>query len=497
MEDNKEVFEKRIGSTLRNKWTLERLLGVGGMASVYVAVHKIGRREAIKILHPDAARSNEMRARFEQEAHAVNRLGHPGVVEIRDIDTTEDGSPFLVMELLEGEPLSERAHRLGSIEVNEILRLVDELLDVLAVAHAQGIVHRDIKLDNLFVCSDGRLKVLDFGIAHMRLGASTSPRTRFGAKLGTAPYMPPEQVKGLPIDGRADLFAVGATMFRLLAKRRIHEANGEAELLMRMATTPAPPLASVAPDTPREVCLIVDRALAFDKGRRYPDAATMQDDVRAVRRGEPPRYAEARLAEGDAPEQFPSEALGVVAPELADRPTVVPPPSSASPPSQAAAASSNGAASGAGSLASPTAITLPDTPPSRVARTLVMDGSGAPSLATTEDHNPLPDGFGPPPSGSPVPLPRAASQSPVSLHARQTPQPGVAPSPRPAGHVTHTTVPETAPGKPMSRTMSIIAILALLVLTVAGAGLGWTLRGEAQPSAPPPSATPGQAPKSD
>jgi serine/threonine-protein kinase len=475
MEDNKEVFEKRIGTTLRNKWTLERLLGVGGMASVYVAVHKIGRREAIKILHPDAARSNEMRARFEQEAHAANRLGHPGVVEIRDIDTTEDGSPFLVMELLEGEPLSERAQRLGSIPIDEILKIVDELLDVLAVAHAQGIIHRDIKLDNLFVCSDGRLKVLDFGIAHMRLGASTSPRTRFGAKLGTAPYMPPEQVKGLPIDGRADLFAVGATMFRLIAKRRIHEAKSEAELLMLMATTPAPPLASVAPDTPREVCLIVDRALAFDKGRRYPDALTMQNDVRAVRRGEPPRYAEARLAEGNAPDHNPEE-LGVVASEIADRPTLV-------PSRPAAAGAPQSSQSSNGSLASPTAVTLPDTPPSRVARTIVMEGprNGAPSFATTEDQNPAPGGFGPPPTSSRAPSAVPASHPVISAHLSAPPSVPF------AGHASHTTVPETAPMKRMSRATSIIAIVALLVLAVAGAGLGWTLRGEAdgaRPSAP-------------
>jgi serine/threonine-protein kinase len=488
MEDNKEVFEKRIGTTLRNKWTLERLLGVGGMASVYVGVHKIGRREAIKILHPDAARSNEMRARFEQEAHAVNRLGHPGVVEIRDIDTTEDGSPFLVMELLEGEPLSDRAHRLGSLGMAELLRLIDELLDVLAVAHAQGIIHRDIKLDNLFVCADGRLKVLDFGIAHMRMGASTSPRTRFGAKLGTAPYMPPEQVKGLPIDGRADLFAVGATMFRLIAKRRIHEASSEPELLMLMATTPAPPLASVAPGAPREVCLIVDRALAFDKGKRYPDAQTMQDDVRAVRRGERPRYAEARLAEGDAPDLSPSEELAVVAPDLADRPTVVPvPPSAGSSASSAAAPggggagipSSNGASGVAGSLATPTAVTLPDTTSARVARTLIMEGprSGAPSLPTTEDQRPLPSTFGPPPSGPYIPP--SPSQSPAGS--------------RPPSAGGNTTLPETAPMKRMSRTTSIIAILALLVLAVAGAGLGWTLRGEAgdlRPVTPAPSASP-------
>src|SRR5262249_21350375 len=140
--------QRRIGTTLRGKWQLEKLLGVGGMAAVYVGAHTIGRREAIKILHPEVARSRELRARFElearfeREAHAVNRLKHKGAVEIRDIDVTDDGAPFLVMELLEGESLAERATRLGSIETSELLRLSDELLDVLVAAHAQGIIHR-------------------------------------------------------------------------------------------------------------------------------------------------------------------------------------------------------------------------------------------------------------------------------------------------------------------------------------------------------------------
>src|SRR5262249_32330470 len=163
----------------------------GGMAAVYVASHKIGRREAIKILHPDVARAPDLCARFEQEARAVNRFQHPGAVEIRDIDATEDGTPFLVMELLEGESLSERAQRLGGIELGELYRLVDELLDVLVAAHAQGIVHRDVKLDNLFVQTDGRLKVLDFGIARVRDGLPQAMQTRVGTTLGTVPYMPP------------------------------------------------------------------------------------------------------------------------------------------------------------------------------------------------------------------------------------------------------------------------------------------------------------------
>ncbi|WP_433929850.1 serine/threonine-protein kinase [Sorangium cellulosum] len=301
MDDERAACERRVGTTLRGKWTIDRLLGIGGMAAVYAATHKIGRREAIKILHPEVARSKDLRARFEREAQAVNQFQHPGVVEIRDIDMTEDGAPFLVMELLEGESLADRLQRLGNIETGEMLRLMDELLDVLGAAHQRGIIHRDIKLDNLFVETTGRLKVLDFGIARMRDGVKTAMRTRTGATLGTVSYMAPEQVRGISVDHRADLFAVGATMFRVIAKRRIHEARTESELLVKMATMAAPPLASVAPEAPQGLCALVDRALAFDRERRYPDARTMQADIRALLRGEPPPYATARLAAGDAP----------------------------------------------------------------------------------------------------------------------------------------------------------------------------------------------------
>jgi serine/threonine-protein kinase len=300
MED-RSFYEKRIGTTLRGKWTLERLLGVGGMAAVYVGVHKIGRREAIKVLHPEIARSKDLRDRFEQEAHAVNLFKHPGAVEIRDIDTTDDGAPFLVMELLEGESLADRARRLNGLPIDELLRYMDELLDVLVAAHAQNIVHRDIKLDNLFIQSDGRLKVLDFGIARLRTGAKAM-MTRTGATLGTVAYMPPEQVKGVEIDHRADLFSVGATMFRIVAKRRIHDAHNDPDLLVKMATQPAAPLASVAPTTPPPVCMVIDRALAFQRERRYPDARTMQGDIRALRKSEEPPYATERLSAGDLPD---------------------------------------------------------------------------------------------------------------------------------------------------------------------------------------------------
>lgn len=289
-DEDLERCRQRVGTLVRGSWRLESLIGVGGMAAVYAASHSAGARVAIKILHPHVAISKELRARFRQEALAVAKLEHPATVQIQDVDTTDDGAPFMVMELLDGESLGQRAHRLGVISERELLGHVDTLLDVLAVAHERGIIHRDIKPDNLFVTRDGRLKVLDFGIARMREGGQ-SVHTRTGAMIGTTAYMAPEQIHARPLDGRADLFAVGATMFRVIAKRRIHEVDHDAALLMTMGSTPAPPLASVAPHVSPHLAKVVDRALAFDRDHRYPDARSMQSDVRSMLRGEEPMFA--------------------------------------------------------------------------------------------------------------------------------------------------------------------------------------------------------------
>ncbi|WP_437875767.1 protein kinase domain-containing protein [Sorangium sp. So ce513] len=401
MDDERAACERRVGTTLRGKWTIDRLLGIGGMAAVYAATHKIGRREAIKILHPEVARSKDLRARFEREAQAVNRFQHPGAVEIRDIDMTEDGAPFLVMELLEGESLADRLQRLGNIETGELLRLMDELLDVLGAAHERGIIHRDIKLDNLFVETTGRLKVLDFGIARMRDGVKTAMRTRTGATLGTVSYMAPEQVRGISVDHRADLFAAGATMFRVIAKRRIHEARTESELLVKMATMAAPPLASVAPDAPQGLCLLVDRALAFDRERRYPDARTMQSDIRALLRGEPPPYATARLAAGDAPSAGAPQVSPMLAAAAASQEAPAEPrPAAASGPrwneggsSPAIGSDPNPGSRGATAswegptVAAPHGASAPHSAPAALHTTGASHGALAPRLGPSAPHS--------------------------------------------------------------------------------------------------------------
>jgi len=313
---------KRIGATLRDKWVLEELLGVGGMASVYAARHKIGRRDAIKILHKKVAESDQLRARFEQEAHAVNAFRHPGVVEIRDVDTTEDGAPFLVMELLEGESLAQRLDREHSLEPREMLDIAAQVLDVLAAAHARGIIHRDIKPDNLFLSKDVKVKVLDFGIARVRSADKRALTTKAGVTLGTMAYMAPEQARGEEIDGRADVYAVGATIFRSLAGRIVHDVDSQAALVMRVIAHGAPRLRTVIPDIDPNIAAVVDRALAFELEDRYPDAATMLADVRAVLDGKAPPYASTAP---EIPERPRASSLFDETPsEVKGKPTVMP-----------------------------------------------------------------------------------------------------------------------------------------------------------------------------
>src|SRR6185312_7505302 len=228
---------------LREKWRLDLLLGVGGMAAVYAATHvNNGRRAAVKLLHTELGANTEVRTRFLREGYLANKVDHPGTVAILDDAVGEDGSVFLVMELLDGETVEDRRERTGVLPAHEVLSLADRLLDVLAVAHGKGIVHRDIKPENVFLTRDGQVKVLDFGIARMReLQATRLTLTSAGA-IGTPAFMPPEQARGRwdDVGPRSDLWAVGATMFTLVSGRLVHHAETVNELMLAAMTKRAP-----------------------------------------------------------------------------------------------------------------------------------------------------------------------------------------------------------------------------------------------------------------
>lgn len=275
--------QTRVGSTLQDKWRLDVLIGVGGMASVYAATHRNGSRAAIKLLHPELMLHSEVRARFLREGYAANAVGHDGCVKIIGDDTAEDGALFLVTELLDGETLEDRRVRAGGrLSEDEVLSIADQLLDVLAAAHSKGVIHRDIKPENIFITRTGQVKVLDFGIARLKELSTKSTATKTGATMGTPVYMPPEQALGRwdDVDGRSDLWAVGATMFHLLTGRFVHEGRTTQEHLLGAMSKEAQPIGQVAPEVALNVAKVVDTALRFDRNARWVDATAMQDAVR-------------------------------------------------------------------------------------------------------------------------------------------------------------------------------------------------------------------------
>ncbi len=270
----------RVGTTLRGKWRLDCLLGVGGMAAVYAATHRNGHRAAVKILHAELALNAEVKTRFLREGYVANTVAHEGVVKVIDDDTAEDGSLFMCSELLDGETLEERRVRLGGrLSEDDVLSVTDTILDVLIAAHQKGVIHRDLKPENVFATRDGRIKVLDFGIARLRELSTVSTATRTGTAMGTPAFMPPEQARGLweEVDGRTDLWAVGATMFTLLTGKLVHDGRTANEQLLSAMTKPAPELASVVPGVAPAIAHLVDRALAFDREKRWPTAQRMQE----------------------------------------------------------------------------------------------------------------------------------------------------------------------------------------------------------------------------
>lgn len=281
-----QIQESRwVGRVLRDKWRIDGRIARGGMGTVFAATHKNnGSTAAIKILHPEFSRDSDTRSRFLQEGYAANQVNHPGVVRILDDDVSEEGLAYLVMELLEGELLEQRRIRKGGkLPLAEVYDIAEQLLDVLAAAHAKGIVHRDVKPDNIFLTQQGRLKVLDFGFAQMKTGFRTE-QTATGFLLGTPGFMAPEQAIGNRplIDEQTDVWAVGATLFILLSGEPVHDGESAAEMLVAAANFPARSLSTLEPGLPKKLRDAVDRALSFQKADRWPDARSMQVALRNV-----------------------------------------------------------------------------------------------------------------------------------------------------------------------------------------------------------------------
>ncbi len=271
-----------IGTTLADKYHIDRLIGSGGMGSVYLAHHTgIGRQVAVKMLHPEYGAHPSVLKRFENEAKAIGRLAHPNLVAVTDFGWAGTETPYIVMEYLEGADCATLLRRHGPLPVARTAELLFQASLGLAVAHRAEIVHRDIKPENLFVTSAGDgndlVKVLDFGIAKLRATAGTTATTA-GATIGTYFYMSPEQVRdSARVDARTDVWSMGVVLYELLSGRRPFTGEEALEVAYHVVHATPKSLEALRPDLPAELIRVVEKAMAKDAAERFATIDALGD----------------------------------------------------------------------------------------------------------------------------------------------------------------------------------------------------------------------------
>jgi serine/threonine-protein kinase len=264
-----EEKDPRVNTTLGGRYVVERALGVGGMATVYRAHHKLVDRPcAIKILNPQFAQDATLRERFRREARHAQRIAHPNIIEIYDQGDTEDGVPFLVMELLHGKSLADEMEH-GKIPLERMLKISIDMTRALARAHDFEVIHRDLKPENVFVLAGDRVKLLDFGIARC---AQDARLTNLGEVFGTPQYMAPERGQSIDAGPPADLYALGILFFEMLTARLPFEAKDPAGWLMKHLKEPPPHLKEFASDVPDALDKLIFDLMAKDPAARPVDA---------------------------------------------------------------------------------------------------------------------------------------------------------------------------------------------------------------------------------
>jgi serine/threonine protein kinase len=273
-----------VGSVLGGRYKIIRLMGAGGMGAVYEAIQEdLNRRVAVKVLLSHLALDPDLVGRFKREAQAAAALGHPNIVHVTDFQVNAGEPPFLVMEYLTGKSFRQLMNEEKRLAPKRAAFIATQVLSALAAAHDAKIVHRDIKPDNIFLSSTSAMndlvKVLDFGIAKLLRETEEGPLTMAGTVLGTLSYMAPEQARGDVVDGRADLYAVGACMYYAISGRRPLEAPDRNDLQAAIQATEPQPLALVCPEIDPRLGKIVDRALRKDPSDRFPTAQEMAEAI--------------------------------------------------------------------------------------------------------------------------------------------------------------------------------------------------------------------------
>jgi eukaryotic-like serine/threonine-protein kinase len=284
-----------VGRLLHDRYRILGVIAKGGMGMVYDAIHiGLRRRVAIKTLRVQFAHSKSAIARFHNEAAVAGRFGHPNIVEVYDLGVLEDGTPYLVMERLEGETITERLARERPMPVTVSLDVAVQVLSALIVTHAEGIIHRDLKPDNLCLTGGDRgpltVKVLDFGVAEaFNTGSAHPPHVLTagtpGAYVvaGTPAFMAPEQAQGIrDLDARADIYSVGMLLYVMLTGQLPFKASTPAALLTEMQRVKLVRPRMLRPEVPHALDNATMRALSLDREERFPDATSMRDALEQV-----------------------------------------------------------------------------------------------------------------------------------------------------------------------------------------------------------------------
>jgi serine/threonine protein kinase len=269
-----------IGKVIDRKYRLVRLLGEGGMGAVYEAEHtKINRKVAVKLMKPEVAKYPEAVERFMREAQAASAIGHPNIIEIEDIGESEDGTVFMVMEMLKGQTLAERLSETTRLPPDRAVGIILQVLSALLATHRKGIIHRDLKPENIYLSIDARMreevKLLDFGASKVRGPDAGGLRlTRTGTVMGTPYYLSPEQARGSQdITEQVDIWAVGVVLFEMLTGRPPYEGESYNELLSKILMEPVPDIRQIEPAVSAELAAVIGKALAKDRKERYRNAA--------------------------------------------------------------------------------------------------------------------------------------------------------------------------------------------------------------------------------
>jgi serine/threonine-protein kinase len=281
------AIDDTVGKTLSGTYFVRRVLGEGAMGRVFEARHTRvpAKRFAVKLLHPEYLGEPQILARFAREAEAAATIVHPNVSGIIDVDRTPDGRPFLVSELLEGKDFGDYLMEKGKLPVAAAVRIGLQIAAALAAAHARGIIHRDVKPENVFLTGDLSApvaKVLDFGMSRLE-GRDGRPLTMAGAVVGTPSFMPPEQARGDRVDHRADIYALGAILYTALTGQRPFDRETPAATLLAVLGEEPPRPRALDPAIPEALEQVILRAMARDPDQRYP---TMEDLSRALARCE-------------------------------------------------------------------------------------------------------------------------------------------------------------------------------------------------------------------